>query len=39
MPDPEAGVPDMGFTALTPMGEPLEYIFQFMDHLPGGYGI
>ena len=25
MPDPEAGVPDMGFTTLTPVGEPLEY--------------
>lgn len=25
MPDPQAGVPNMGFITLTSMGEPLEY--------------
>lgn len=36
MPDPQAGEL-AGFRTLTPVGEPLQYSFQFVGHLPGGY--
>lgn len=39
MPDLQEWEPDMVLRTFTPMGKPLQYIFQSVGHPPGEFGV